>query len=124
MNTPRLPPPFLVVMLMTVEPLPSILTSERATTRLFPFPACLAVMVLTPVALVIVNVAVPVCFAVLLWLNERLEGLMEETHCGIGVGVGVAFGLGDGVGETEGVGVAPGFSFPFPLSPPFPFPFP
>ena len=103
MNTPRLPPPFLVVIVSTLEPLPSIRSSERATIRLFPFPACLALMVLTPVALVIVNVAVPVCFDVLLWLSARLEGLTEETHCGIGVAVGDATGDGEGVG----VGVGP-----------------
>ena len=76
-------------------------------------------MIRTPVALVIVNVAVPVCLVESLWLNERVLGLMwrhtvESGSTGLGVGVGV------------GVGV----EFPFPLlllSPPLPlspFPFP
>jgi hypothetical protein len=66
MNTPRLPPPFFVVTVSTLEPLPSIRSSESAKVKLFPFPDCLALMILTPVAFVIVNVAVPDSFAVLL----------------------------------------------------------
>ena len=123
MNTPRLPAPFFVVTVMTLDPLPSILCSPTATVRLFPFPSCEALMILTPVALVIVNVADPVSFVESLWLNERVLGLIVETHCGTAVGVGVAFGFGGGVGVGLGVGVAPGFGFPFPLSPPLPFPF-
>ena len=79
-------------------------------------------MVLTPVALVIVNVAVPDFLVKSLWLNERVLGLIVETHCGIGVEFGV------GVGVAVGVGVGVEFPFPlldpplFPLSDPFPFP--
>ena len=61
MNVPRLPAPFFVVTEMTLEPLPSILTSDIPSTRLFPFPAIEAAMVRTPVAFCIVKVAVPVC---------------------------------------------------------------
>src|SRR5947207_2851815 len=76
MNTPRLPAPFLVVTEMTLEPLPVILCSDSPRTKLFPFPTCEALMTRVPVALVIVNVAVPVCLVVSLWLKERLLGLI------------------------------------------------
>ena len=65
---------------MTLEPLPSILTSETAMSKAFPWPACVALIVLMPVALVIVNVADPVCLDVSLWLNESVLGLMDEAH--------------------------------------------
>jgi hypothetical protein len=120
-NTPRFPAPFFVVTEMTLEPLPSILDNDKPRTRLFPFPAWAALIVRTPVAFVIVNVAVPVLWAVSLWLSERVVGLIVPTHCGIGV----AEGDGIGVGVAVGVGVAL-LPFPlFPLSPLFPpFPFP
>ena len=104
---------------MTLDPLPSILCNPTAILKLFPFPICEALIVLTPVALTIVNVADPVSLLVSLWLNERVLGLIVETHCGIGVESGFGLGVGDGVG----VGEACGFPFPlFPLSPLFPFP--
>src|SRR5205085_7062472 len=59
-NTPRLPAPFLAVTEITLEPFPSILCNDNPRTMLLPFPTCAALMVRTPVALVIENVAVPV----------------------------------------------------------------
>lgn len=61
LNVPRLPAPCFVVTVRTLDPLPSILDSDILKTKLLPFPACEGVMVRTPLALVIVNVAVPVC---------------------------------------------------------------
>lgn len=106
---PRLPAPFLVVTVMTLEPLPSSLTNDTPSTKLFPFAGCAALMVRTPVAFVIVKVAVPVLRAVSFWLNESELGLMVATHCGIGLAEG------DGVGVAVGVGDA--LLFPFPLFP-------
>lgn len=104
---------------MTLDPLPSILCNERPTTRLLPFPDCPALMMRTPVAFVIVKVAVPVFWASMLWLNEIELGLSVATHCGIGVADGD--GLGVGVGDAFGL-----LSPPFPLFPslPLPLPFP
>ena len=80
-KTPRLPPPRLVVTEITLDPFPSIRCSDTPMTKLFPLPVCVALIVRTPVAFVIVNVAVPVCLSVLLWLNSRWFGLMDEEHC-------------------------------------------
>lgn len=79
-NVPRLPPPCFAVTEMTLDPLPSILCSDTPITKLFPFPTCEALMMRTPVAFVIVKIAVPVCLVESLWLSERLLGLMVETH--------------------------------------------
>jgi len=65
-NVPRLPAPFFVVTEIILDPLPSILTSDRPRTRLLPFPAVVALIVRTPVAFVIVNTAVPV------WVSASL----------------------------------------------------
>src|SRR6185369_11689530 len=125
MNTPRFPAPFFVVTEIMLDPLPSIRCSDTPRTRLFPLPAIEALMVRTPVPFTIVNTADPVFFVALLWLNERLLGLIDATHCGIGVGVGVGVAPGVGVGVAVGVGD----ELPFPLLPslplpllPFPFP--
>jgi len=116
-NTPRFPAPFLLVTEITLEPLPSILTSDNPIVKLFPFPAWEALMMRTPVPFVTVNVDVPVLWASSLWLNEILLGLSVETHCGIGVAEGDALGVGVGVGDAFGL------PFPFPLLPSlFPFP--
>ena len=106
-NVPRLPAPFFVPTVMMLVPLPSILTSDRLTFKLFPFPAIAAVIVRTPVGLETCNVAVPVWLLGLLWLRSRLGVLSVATHCGVGEP-----GLGDGVGVGVGVGL------PFPLPPP------
>lgn len=79
-NVPRLPAPFLVVTEMVVDPLPSILTSDNAVTRLFPLPSCAALIVRTPLPPEIVNVAVPVWFVELLWLKVRVLGLIDAEH--------------------------------------------
>ena len=94
MNTPRLPAPFFVLMVIVLNPLPVILCSERPTFKLFPFPACEALMMRVPLAFVIVNITDPDSLEVSLWLNDRLLGLSVETHCGFGglLGVGVAVG--------------------------------
>jgi len=80
-NTPRLPAPFFVVTESTVEPFPSILCCDNPRTRLFPFPARLELMMRTPVAFVIVKVAVPVCLEASLWLSESELGLIVAAHC-------------------------------------------
>jgi len=117
-NTPRFPAPFLLVTEITLEPLPSILTSDNPIVKLFPFPAWEALMMRTPVPFVTVNVDVPVLWASSLWLNEILLGLSVETHCGIGVAEGDALGVAVGVGDAFGLPL-----FPFPLLPSlFPFP--
>ena len=119
-NTPRLPAPFFVVTVITLEPLPSMRSSDTPSTRLFPFPAIEALIVRTPLAFSIVNTADPDFFVSSLWLKERVLGLMDETHCGAGVGVGV--GVTAGVGVAVGVGEE--FPFPLPLLSPGPLPLP
>ena len=79
-KTPRFPEPFLVVTERVLEPLPSILTRDRPSTRLFPFPGIEALMVRTPVAFVSVSVDVPVLLALTLWLNVNELGLSVATH--------------------------------------------
>lgn len=91
MNTPRFPAPCFVEIEMVDEPFPSILNSESPMFKLFPFPACVALMIRVPIAFDIENVAVPVSRVTSLWLRESVLGLREETHGGgKGVGVGVA----------------------------------
>jgi len=118
MNTPRLPAPFFVVTVITLDPLPSIRNSETPRVKLFPLPAIEALMVRVPVAFTIVNTADPVLCAVSLWLNERLLGLMDDTHCAAGVAVG------DGLAEGVGVGDGLPLPLPFPLLSPGPLPLP
>ena len=79
-NVPRLPEPFFVVMLRTLDPLPSIRDNDSAITRLFPFPTWDALMVRTPVAFVSVSVDVPVLLELTLWLNVNELGLSVATH--------------------------------------------
>src|SRR6185369_17374481 len=117
MKSPRFPAPFFVVTVITLDPLPSMRSSDTPSTRLFPFPAIEALMVRVPVAFTIVNTALPVWLAALLWLNLSSPGLIAEVHCA----------AGDGEGDGFGVGVGVGFPLPLPLLPsglPLPFPFP
>jgi hypothetical protein len=111
-NTPRLPAPFFVVTVITLDPLPSIRNNPTPSVKLFPLPAIDALIVLVPVAFTIVNTADPDLCAVSLWLSERLLGLIDETHCAAGVAVG------DGL--AEGVGVGDALPLPLPLLPPGP----
>ena len=115
-NTPRLPAPFFVVTVITLDPLPSMRSSETPSTRLFPFPAIEALIVRVPVAFSIVNTAEPDVFVSSLWLSERVLGLRDETHCAAGVAVGD--------GDAAGVGVGDAFPLPFPLLSPGPLPLP
>ena len=100
MNVPRFPAPFFVVTVITLEPLPSMRSSDTPRTRLFPLPAIEALMVRVPVAFTIVNTADPVFFVSSLWLNESVLGLMDETHCAAGVAVGDGDAAGVGVGDA------------------------
>ena len=59
-------------------------------------------MVRVPVAFTIVNTALPVWLAELLWLNLSSPGLIAEVHCAVGDGDGDAFGVGVGVGVALG----------------------
>jgi len=79
-KTPRFPEPVLVVTERTLEPFPSILTSDSPSTRLFPVPAKDALMVRTPVAFVSVSVDIPVLLVLTLWLNVNELGLSVTTH--------------------------------------------
>ena len=54
-NTPRLPAPFFVVTVITLDPLPVIRNSDTPRVRLFPFPATEALIVRVPVAFTIVE---------------------------------------------------------------------
>ena len=118
MNVPRFPAPFFVVTVITLEPLPSMRSSDTPRTRLFPLPAIEALMVRVPVAFTIVNTADPLFFVESLWLKFSSIGLIADVHCAAGDGDGEALG----VGVAVGVGV--GFPFPLPLLPSLPLPLP
>ena len=120
MNVPRFPAPFFVVTVITLEPLPSMRSSDTPRTRLFPLPAIEALMVRVPVAFTIVNTADPLFFVESLWLKFSSIGLIADVHCAAGDGDGEALGVG--VGVAVGVGV--GFPFPLPLLPSLPLPLP
>ena len=127
-NVPRLPDPFLVPMVITLVPLPSIRDCDSEIVKLLPFPAWLALRIRAVVALAIESATVPVFLVLSLWLSVNDEGYTLITHGGSGVGVGVGVTPGDGVGVGVDVGVGVGVGeecgFPFPLLPPLPFPFP
>src|SRR6476646_3290153 len=118
-NVPRLPDPFLLPMVITLVPLPSIRDCDSENVRLLPFPAMLALRVRAVVALAIYNVTVPVFLVLSLWLSVNDDGYTLITHGGSGVGVGVGVtagvGVGVGVGVDVGVGVGLECGFPFPL---------
>jgi len=127
-NVPRLPAPFLVPMVITLVPLPSIRDCDSANVRLLPLPAWLTLRIRAVVALAIYSVTVPVFLVLSLWLSFKDGGYTLTTHGGNGVGVGVGVelggGVGVGVGVGVGIGVGVGVECGFPLGFVFPFPFP
>ena len=107
-NVPRLPDPFLVPMVITLVPLPSIRDCDSEIVKLLPFPAWLALRIRAVVALAIESATVPVFLVLSLWLSVNDDGYTLITHGGSGVGVGVGVTPGDGVGVGVDVGVGVG----------------
>src|SRR6185295_4956404 len=88
-NVPRLPDPFLVPMVRTLVPLPSIRDCDSENVKLLPFPAWLALSTRAVVAFATYSATVPVCLVLSLWLSVKDGGYALITHGGSGVGVGV-----------------------------------